>query len=273
MSTESHTQLQVNAVAVRLPPFSTQEPVSWFRRAEIQLRLRKITDPQTKADYVLEAIPETLFPQISAWLDQQDDVIQYDDLKAFLLKEYTLSTSDRAKRLLDMPHHPLGDRMPRQIWNEIQSLARLPQVDPATGKNKRIDLMRELWLQTLPPAIRAAIPDSDDLEMDALVTKADSLLNASKASQKPASAAYTGMTVPAQTAGASDEVSGVLLEKLDRSRHIPGRPAARRSFTPFTAILRNGICSYHEKFGASARRCLDGCKWVPVPKNASGGRL
>ena len=49
-------------VAVKLSPFCSREAASWFRRAEVQFRLRKVTDPRTKADYVLETVPEDIFP-------------------------------------------------------------------------------------------------------------------------------------------------------------------------------------------------------------------
>ncbi|KAK3877229.1 hypothetical protein Pcinc_018029 [Petrolisthes cinctipes] len=72
------------AVSVKLSPFCPGEATSWFRGAEIQFRLRKVTDPCTKADYVLEAIPEQL-----------------------------------------------------------------------ANKPRRVDLLRELWLQRLPPNVRS----------------------------------------------------------------------------------------------------------------------
>ena len=83
-------ELLIHAVAVKLSPFSSSEAASWFRRAEVQFRLRKVTDPSTKADYVLEAIPEELFPCIAAWLDNQTKGVDYEDLKTYLLQEFTL---------------------------------------------------------------------------------------------------------------------------------------------------------------------------------------
>ena len=67
----SHTAISssINAVSVNVPAFSTQEPVSWFRRADNRFRLRRISDPRTKADYMLESVPDSVFVQIAAWLD------------------------------------------------------------------------------------------------------------------------------------------------------------------------------------------------------------
>ena len=139
---------EANAVATRLPEFSQHEPLTWFRRAETRFRLRDIKQATTRADYVLEALPETIFRRIGPWLDQQPDEIPYDDLKKHLLKEFSPTTSERARRLLLMPSQPIGGRKPSQLWDEICMLSRLPETDE-DSKNKEVDLKKEIWLQTL----------------------------------------------------------------------------------------------------------------------------
>ena len=54
---------EINAVATRLPDFAQNEPLTWFRRAETRFRIRGIVQlqPTTRADYVLEALPEAIF--------------------------------------------------------------------------------------------------------------------------------------------------------------------------------------------------------------------
>ena len=71
----------------------------------------------------------------------------------------------------------------RITTNEMQSLARLPKKDTTTSNYKQVDLMRDLWLQTLLSPIRAALHDSTSLEMSVLMKIADDLLNAAKAAQ------------------------------------------------------------------------------------------
>ena len=85
--------LPVYAVAVKLSPVCSRETASWFRRAEVQFRLRKITDPHTKADYLLEAVPEDIFPRVAAWLDNRHKDIEYDAFKSYLLQEFTPNVS------------------------------------------------------------------------------------------------------------------------------------------------------------------------------------
>ena len=66
---------EANAVATRLPEFSQHEPLTWFRRAETRFQLPGIKQATTRADYILEALPETIFRRIGPWLDQQPDKI------------------------------------------------------------------------------------------------------------------------------------------------------------------------------------------------------
>ena len=159
---------EANAVATRLPEFSQHEPLTWFRRAETRFRLHGIKQATTRADYVLEALPETIFRRIGPWLDQQPGEIPYDDLKKHLLKEFSPTTSERARRLLLMPSQLIGDRKPSQLWDEICMLSRLPET-AEDSKNKEVDL-KEIWLQTLPSCVRVLLHNTDEKSMDDLST-------------------------------------------------------------------------------------------------------
>ena len=257
MTDDTKPSLPVHAVAVKLSPFCAQDAVSWFRRAEIQFRLRKVTDPRTKADYVLEAIPEDLFPRIAAWMDRQDQDkdIRYDDLKSYLLQEFTLTVSARAQRLLSLPQTPLGDTTANTAWNEMQSLATLPNIDPSTNKPRRVDLLRELWLQRLPPSVRSALHDADDCPMDDLIKKADNLITAARAAR------VHDAVCCASTEGTPDINASrpTIYKRMPYSQtQFPRREDS-------SSRSSHGLCFYHNRFGARARKCLPGCQW---PKNA-----
>ncbi|KAK3887043.1 hypothetical protein Pcinc_008808 [Petrolisthes cinctipes] len=244
-------------VSVMLSPFCPGEATSWFRRVEIQFRLRKVTDPRTKADYVLEAIPEHFFPRVAAWLDNQDQSkdMEYESLKSYLLQEFTLTVSARAQHLLGLPQLPLGDTTAHTAWNEMQALATLPDLDPTTNKPRRVDLLRELWLQRLPPNVRSALHEADDSPMDDLIKKADNLINAARASRKP-DTVYSAPT---------EEFPDINAAKSTFHKRAPNSQA--RNYNPdyhTHKLQTHGLCYYHFKFGAGARKCLPGCQW---PKN------
>ena len=173
----------------KLPTFSTVDAAIWFRRAEVQFRLKKVTSSRTQADHVLAAIPDTLFPQMSTWLDSKgDDAVEYQDLKAFLLKRFSPSAEKRVQMLLDLSKQALGDQRPSEALTEMRSLCRLPP--DAAGTTQTIDVLLALWLLRLPNPVRAAITDFISFNDDALAARADSLLDAHNAtSHSPVHAA------------------------------------------------------------------------------------
>ena len=123
----------INAAAVRLPPFSPNQPLTWFRMAERHFHLKKITSSTTKADYAIEVLPESVFQHIASWLDTQPAEIQYQDLKAALLRTFCPSPFVRAGRILDLPQQPPGDYTPTQTWHNINTLCQLqPQASPSS---------------------------------------------------------------------------------------------------------------------------------------------
>ncbi|ROT74823.1 Transposon Ty3-G Gag-Pol polyprotein [Penaeus vannamei] len=130
MSTDAATPFtEVNAASIRLPPFSLNEALTRFRRAETQFRLKNIVKATTKADQVVAVLPKEVFHWIAPWLYSQLDDIDYDTLKQELLKEFSLSPSERVRQILNIPNTPLVDWTPKQVWQEINTLCRLPTKD------------------------------------------------------------------------------------------------------------------------------------------------
>ena len=245
---------EINAVTTRLPDFSQNEPLTWFRRAETRFRLRGITQPTTKADYVLEALPEAVFRRIGPWLDKQPDEIPYDDLKTYLLKEFLPTASERARRMLLMPSQSMGDRKPSQLWDEICTLSRLPEVDAVSKQNKEVDLKKEIWLQSLPNSIRVLLHNTDDKTMDELSALADDITTSQNATRRHE---VTTSAVPLPPA-AIDDVQ-IVRQNLKHKEHV------------HACLLPNGLCSYHKRFGHAARNCIHGCNWTQ--KNSRSGRF
>ena len=274
-----------NAVATRLPEFAQHEPLTWFRRAETRFRLRGIKQATTRADYVLEALPETIFRRIGPWLDQQPDEIPYDDLKKHLLKEFSPTTSERARRLLLMPSQPIGDRKPSQLWDEICMLSRLPETDE-DSKNKEVDLKKEIWLQTLPSCVRVLLHNTDEKSMDDLSTLADEIMMSQNAACHDTSRCLPPDVMPVRR---TPDVTPVRrtpdVTPVRRTPDVMPRPAETTddvvpvqranwyaNHNQFHATLEsNGLCSYHNKFGNRARKCISGCRWFS--KNFTSGRF
>ncbi|KAG1714712.1 CTD small phosphatase-like protein 2 [Nymphon striatum] len=106
-------------------------------------QMKHVSMSSTMSYYVLEALPESVFWRISPWLDEQPDIIPYKTLKIHLLEMYSLSPSDRARRILAMLGKPLGDRIAIEVWAEITSLCRLPHLDNSNTSHSELDLKKE----------------------------------------------------------------------------------------------------------------------------------
>ena len=90
---------------------------------------------------------------------------KYGSLKACLLAEFTLSSSERAAALLDLPG--LGDMKPTQLLNRMKELF------PEDEKPCSCCLFRELFLRQLPPDVRSHLADKAKLPLDELAAEAD----------------------------------------------------------------------------------------------------
>ena len=243
---------------VHLPVFSTNQLLTWFRRAERHFHLKKINNSTTKADHVIEVLPESVFQQIAPWMDTQLAEIKYDDLKATLLKTFCPTSAVRARRLLGLPQQLPADRTPTQIWHEINTLRQLPELDSITGLHKQLDIAREIWLMCLAPQVRSALLNTDNCDMDDLVNEAEQRHNAHNSATHQGPAAITAIqrrpAVPANT-------------DITTNQRRPSRPVDKHARATLTEPF---ICWYHLRHGDNAQRCSPGCQYQS--KNSAGGR-
>lgn len=272
--------MAINAATLKLPTFTSEDPFTWFVRSEAQFRSKNITRSQTRSDLILQSLPEYVCNKISSFLRKNPENIDYDDLKQEILRKFSLQPTERVQKLMEMLSQPLGDRTPKSVWDEMNRLLQLDEVDE-DGNFKEIDLKRELWLRHLPEPIRAALHDSATLSMENLLTKADNLQistrtalqqqrkstiapisehnitnseaeNASNASQDP-----TVSFIVANNAKTNKNFKRI-------TRSYPMRKFETNSYrdgTSNTPLYRNGLCYYHYRWGQNARSCTDGCTW------------
>ncbi|XP_064458870.1 uncharacterized protein LOC135369139 [Ornithodoros turicata] len=156
---------------LRLPPFWRQNPPSWFRQVEAQFALRHIQSQQSKYFHVLAGLP----PEIAAELD---DVLApvslteaYDVLKSVILDRLEVSERARFQQLLS--EEDLGDRKPSQL------LHRMKQLLGDSASQSQQPLLRELFLQRLPQAMRMVMAGSEDLRRRVPLTLCKSLKTSS----------------------------------------------------------------------------------------------
>ena len=262
----------------KLPAFSTIDAAVWFKRAEVQFRLKNVRNARTQADHVLAALPDVLFPQMSEWLDSKgDDPIEYNELKTHLLRKFSLSPEQRVKAIFEVSRQPLGDQRPSDALTEMRALARLPP--DSTGAARNIDVLRALWLHRLPETVRSSIIDFTKYDDSSIAELADQLLDAHLAATvtRPTAAGVPPdeavADVTPDRAQPADDV--VLAAFKNRRRNqvkqslASFKPSRRPSSSQSSSSHKNSdfkdqLCFYHAKFGPKAQKCETPCAW---PKN------
>ncbi|XP_064470562.1 uncharacterized protein LOC135385277 [Ornithodoros turicata] len=173
---------------LRLPPFWRQNPWSWFRQVEAQFQLRHIQSQQSKYFHVLAGLP----PEVAAELDDVLAAVQldqaYDVLKTAILDRMEVSARAKLQQLLS--DEDLGDRKPSQMLHRMKQLLG----DSATEEQQPI--LRELFFQRLPQAMRVVLAGSEDLSLDRLATLADRIADYSEPPKPSIMAAATSEQSP-----------------------------------------------------------------------------
>ena len=245
MSNDNETACAA-APSLTMPPFTSTDAALWFHRIEALFRLRAITSSSRRADYVIGALPTEVFSQLSHWMTNQSDAIEYDDLKAQIIKRCSPTPEEKAKKLMDLLRLPLGDQRPSTAFQEMRALSTMLQPD---GTSSSIDLLRVLWLLRLPQGIRTTITGFATLEEFDLLQKADSLHGASTLASTTSAVAVTQDDV-------EDDPHAMAVQQRNSQR------PHRRPQKPPAEGHRRPLCYYHHRFGREARRCHPPCPWT-----------
>ena len=247
---ETHTTRSV-AVSQRLklPPFSRNCTTAWFQRAEVHFRIANLTDESAKADQVMAILPEEIFAKISTWLETSEGPIRYEALKGKLTEIYSLPVTERAQRVLDLINQPLGESTVMEAWDELKGLLLLPGYDE-DGRRREISLSGEILLRRLPQNVRAGLTDTDSLEMDDLVKRAQSLHEAAKASTQAAAHSVNQVD---EDSPDEDSVYMVGRRNWPPKKKYDG-PSKKRNED-------QSWCRFHKKFGKDAWRCVPPCSY------------
>ena len=152
-------------VALKLPEFYTNNPEVWFSYSNAQFLLRKITADETKFAHVIIALPPHVAEQVQQVIHNPPQTNKYGTLKNLLLKRFSLSETERASLLLDLPG--LGDRKPSVLLAYMQKLCQ--------GEHdfNSCLLARELFMRQLPHDVRNLLADKQNLPLEKLAEEAD----------------------------------------------------------------------------------------------------
>jgi hypothetical protein len=157
-----------NAAAnLRLPPFWSDAPRSWFTMAEAQFRLRNMVDDNNKYLSVVAALPCEAFHMVAHIVEREEQPEDsFQQLKAALVGSHMLSDYQRVEQLSKV--EPLSGRRPFKL------LATMLEICPREHEN--CPFFRFAFLQRLPREIRVLLAEEDAAELRATAEKADRFL-------------------------------------------------------------------------------------------------
>lgn len=237
------------AVVLKLAPFWSADPALWFAQTEAQFATRNITTELTKFRHIVA----TLAPEVAT--EVRDLLLQppaqtYTALKEALIKRVGVSEDVRLTQLLQ--DEPLGDRRPSQLLRRMRQLLGAATMDDT--------ILRRIFIQRLPPACRAILAGRSDVtDLNQLADIADDVIDATIHT----TAAAAIPPVPVAVLSAMQNDINALRRNLQSRGQGATSPSQQHQRRPGLRDLdTNGLCWYHSTFGATARKCRDGCSYA-----------
>ncbi|XP_011883609.1 PREDICTED: uncharacterized protein LOC105570774 [Vollenhovia emeryi] len=255
------TEAQIHRVALKIPPFWSDEPELWFAQLESQFTLGEIVQDGTKYAYVLSHVETRHAKEIKDLITNPPVRDKYESIKKALIQRLSVSQEQQIRQLLETEE--MGDRRPSQFLRHLQALASsaIPE-----------QLLRTLWMGRLPAQLQAILATRNGDNLDEVAEQADRIHEVTcravaVASIQPATAkpAATKTTLEQQIELLTKQVEN-LHKRMSRSKNKEdsrGRSRSRsRQDQP-----EGGVCFYHRRFKEKALKCTPPCNFKKQVEN------
>ena len=242
------------AASLKLSPFWSDTPATWFAMAECQFHLRCITDEQDRFCILVAALSKESIRLVTNIIEDPPEN-PYTTLKAVLLKSHQLTDFKRVEKLHQL--EPLGGRKPSEL------LAIMLEICPR-GQDTSL-FFQYLFLQRLPRELRIMLAEDDHADLRKTAEKADNLwaIHAKQshdvvAAVEPEADSDIVAAIPSRGNGAhgggrSGGSRGGGRAPISNQQDVsPPRSLAQQSA---------GLCFYHWSFGDKATKCRSPCSW------------
>ncbi|XP_044573963.1 uncharacterized protein LOC123258151 [Drosophila ananassae] len=235
----------INRVAVKIPPFWTEHPELWLSQIEAQFVLAGITTDDTIFNTILASIEAPVLARIADAIVNQPGTGKYENLKSCILERFCESEQKKIQKLIS--ETDLGDKRPTQLLNELNALA-ANKVDET--------FLKALWLQRLPTQVQAILQASDACLAD-LDKLADKVMEVGDI--------HHIRTVDAKSAPHSSTVFDERLDRIEQQINALFKNRYRKNssstLTDRNSVPTSGLCWYHSKFGNAAKKCRQPCSY------------
>lgn len=249
-------QKNVFRVSTKLPPFWADKPAVWFSQAEAQFTVNSITTEKTKYAYVVAQLDTRVAAEVEDIITGPAANRTYSKIKETLISRLSISEERRVQQLIR--DEEIGDRKPSQFLRCLRSLA-------GTSAAVSDSLLKQIWLQRLPTTASAILTSQTALELDALATLADRIVEVAPA---PVPAVLAVTSKPNDDFTSLTNMIAELksqIASLSQATTREERPRSRsRSRTPTWNPRNNRVsnmCWFHEKYADKAQKCNPPCSF------------
>ena len=254
--------------AVRLPPFWSESPDTWFGVAEAQFQAEDLHNSRRKFFCAVAALPLAVARTARHLINNPPQLRPYERLREFLTATHTLSNYERVLQIQAMG--PLGGRKPTELLYAMQ--------ESCPPGEEETEWFRANFLHSLPEKVRILLlEDQEDLRTLAL--RADNLI------------AHQGIGSVAAVTSAPSEVDGEPIAAVHSQSGNRGRFRGRGGGrggrggrrhdgqgqqqqqrqqdgqslpdpSPMQlSVTASGLCHAHFKYGKRAFTCFPPCSW------------
>ncbi|XP_037929255.1 uncharacterized protein LOC119663722 [Teleopsis dalmanni] len=158
------TPAEICRIGVQPPVFCKRDPDLYFLQMEAQFRNARITQDQTKYDYVIGSLDGSTLRKVADIVRSPPSQNKYDAIRNRLIQNFADSENKKLRRLiLDCELH---DNKPSQLLRTMRDLAAGAMNDGA---------LKQFWLDRLPVAVRAVVSIADG-DLDKCALQADKMI-------------------------------------------------------------------------------------------------
>lgn len=252
--TEAQPSGEIHRVSIKPVQFIKTAPELYFLQMEAQFSLAGITRDHTKYNHVLGSLDPIYLTSVLDIIKNPPTNDKYESIKNRIITEF--QQSDQHKLRILLRETQLGDLKPSQLLRKMRELSNNALSD---------DALKTLWIERLPEQIRPVISISGD-DLNKVAVMADKMLEITSYHHinevaTPVNFDQGNSQMSALTKRV-EELSKLVSEMSNnRGRSQSRSKSNNRGRSSSKSKNSRPYCSYHYKFGAMARKCVDPCKF------------
>ncbi|XP_065356246.1 uncharacterized protein LOC135950643 [Calliphora vicina] len=243
----------------KLQGYSLNNIESWFIRLDAFFKLHNITNDSEQFSITIIHLDERLYDEAFDIITNPLSINKFITLKEVISNKFSTSSISRLEQLASRIQ--LGDTKPSHLLTKLQR----------TNVTQDKNIIRDFWLQRLPPTARAVLagmirsqPNISFTELSLVADEiVDSLRNSNNGiAEISEESLNSDICAVGNTGSVNKRLSNLensisRIEKSLRTLSLPNQQS-RQSNSQQNANT-NILCWYHFKFGNNAKQCKEPC--------------